>query len=56
VSIGFVWGAVGAGGFGAESGDIMHFDARQMANLRFADGKSIGGFNAALAKWKAMAK
>src|SRR5579871_216279 len=48
VTAGFVWGAVG---FGAESGDIMHFDARNITQLRFMDGKTIGDFNAAQAAW-----
>lgn len=49
VSIGFVWGAAG---FGNESGDIMHFDARTMSNLKFKDGKSIGDLVAARADWE----
>jgi len=38
----FVWGAVG---FGSESGDIMHFDARNLTSLTFAGGKTVGDLN-----------
>jgi hypothetical protein len=42
VSNSLVWGAVG---FGSESGDIMHFDARNLTSLTFAGGKTIGDLN-----------
>ncbi len=39
VTRGWVWGAIG---FGVQSGDIMHFDARAMAALRFKDQATVG--------------
>lgn len=48
VSAGFMWGAVG---MGSESGDIMHFDARNLTSLRFADGKTIGQLARAMTAW-----
>ena len=46
VSKRFVWGAVG---FGGASGDIMHFDARNLTQLSFAGGKStVGDLNRAM--------